>query len=326
MIKIDQLVLRLLQNQECVVIPSFGGFVVKTKSAHIDFDKGIASPPYKELSFNIKLNDNDGQLIKFCSSENHLSYLDSEELIKRDVDQWNQRISQGHRLHLEGIGFFWKDDEANLQFEQDRTFNLLLSSFGLELVEFIPAAEKEMNIEPVALSSKVKQRKVLKYAAAAAIILPIAFYSYWIPAKTPAVKSGLISYHDFNPLETSSEANYRFVPVSLKALKFPNLETPKNDAATLNETKEKRAANNAGEAPIEPVITPESLHIIAGCFNDVNNARKFHAYLKELSFDAHIIEQGSFYKISIGSGFSEEALKPLMQKAKDFSIPCWILH
>lgn len=103
---IDHLVFSLLHTHECVIIPSFGGFVVKTKSARFDFEKGTASPPFKELSFNLKLNDNDGQLIKYCSSENNLSYLESESMIRQQVIEWNRRIDQGHRLNLESIGFF----------------------------------------------------------------------------------------------------------------------------------------------------------------------------------------------------------------------------
>ena len=38
----------------------------------------------------------------------------------------------------------------------------------------------------------------MKYAAAACL-LPLAFYSFWIPTHSGVLESGLISFKDFNP-------------------------------------------------------------------------------------------------------------------------------
>lgn len=311
---IEQLVFNLLQHHECVVIPSFGGFIVKTKSARIDFEKGIALPAYKALSFNVKLNDNDGQLIKFCCSENNLSYFESEALIKAKVEHWNQNIAQGHKIHLDYIGYFWKDGEGNVQFEQDRSINLLLDAYGLELVEFVPIISEQEEDSISLLPTKEKKNKLLKYVAAAAVILPIAFYSYWIPAKTPALESGMISYHDFNPLESRNEGNYLATNLSLDRLEFPNLE---------QKEAEKTAESKEIAPTIATVIEPSTLHIIAGCFANMDNAERYIVRLKTLGFDAQLLHQGKLFKISIGSGFSEESLIPIQQKAKEASIECW---
>ncbi|NBO60968.1 MAG: hypothetical protein EBU82_08365 [Flavobacteriia bacterium] len=320
---IEQLVYTLLQHNECVVIPSFGGFIVKTKSAQIDYDKGIAVPAFKALSFNVKLNDNDGQLIKFCCSENHLSYFESESLVKASVDQWNQSIAQGHKIHMDSIGSFWKDEEGNVQFEQDRSFNLLLSAYGLELVEFIPIVSAEIDAPPTEIPVKVKNNKLLKYAAAAAIILPVAFYSYWIPVKTPAFESGMISYHDFNPLEKANQGNYKASNISLERLEFPKLEVNEQENTLNPETK--TSESKPEEPTIPTVIEPSTLHLIAGCFANLDNAERYIARLKTLGFDAQLLQQGKLFKISIGSGFSAESLIPIQQKAKEASIDCWTL-
>lgn len=323
---IDRLVFSLLHTHECVIIPSFGGFIVKTKSARFDFEKGTATPPFKELSFNLKLNDNDGQLIKYCSSENNLSYLESESMIRQQVIEWNQRIDQGHRLNLESIGFFWKDLEGNVQFEQDRSFNLLLASFGLELIEFIPTISEELEITTSQIPMKVERSKLLKYAAAAAVILPIAFYSYWIPVKTPALESGLISYRDFNPLETSNKGHYHFSAVSSESYSLKNLEV--NPEITPGENilqDEPKSDANGYENSNDPVITPATMYLIAGCFANSENANRYVTKLKTLGFDPQILHEGALYKISIGAAFTQEGLIPVVNKAHNASIDCWIL-
>lgn len=323
---IDHLVLSLLHTQECVIIPSFGGFVVKTKSARFDFEKGTATPPFKELSFNLKLNDNDGQLIKYCSSENNLSYLESEAMIRQQVSEWNQRIDQGHRLNLESIGFFWKDLEGNVQFEQDRSINLLLSSFGLELIEFIPAISEELEVSTSQIPIKVERSKLLKYAAAAAVILPIAFYSYWIPVKTPALESGLISYRDFNPLENSNKGHYHYSAVSSERYSFKELEV--NSKKTPEENilqNETNAEANVDINSNDPLIAPATMYLIAGCFANSENANRYVTKLKTLGFDPQILHEGTLYKISIGAAFTEEGLMPIVNKAHNASIDCWTL-
>ncbi|MFM7663343.1 MAG: SPOR domain-containing protein [Bacteroidota bacterium] len=323
---IDRLVFSLLHTHECVIIPSFGGFIVKTKSARFDFEKGTATPPFKELSFNLKLNDNDGQLIKYCSSENNLSYLESESMIRQQVIEWNQRIDQGHRLNLESIGFFWKDLEGNVQFEQDRSFNLLLASFGLELIEFIPTISEELEITTSQIPMKVERSKLLKYAAAAAVILPIAFYSYWIPVKTPALESGLISYRDFNPLETSNKGHYHFSAVSSESYSLKNLEVNPEITPGKNILQDEAKSDaNGYENSNDPVITPATMYLIAGCFANSENANRYVTKLKTLGFDPQILHEGVLYKISIGAAFTQEGLIPVVNKAHNASIDCWIL-
>jgi nucleoid DNA-binding protein len=321
---IEQLVFSLLQTQECVIIPSFGGFIVKTKSARIDFEKGIAMPPCKDLSFNVKLKDHDGQLINSCSLENKLSYADSEALIQKHVWEWNESISHGNRLHLENIGYFWKSEEGNIQFEQDRSFNFLLSSYGLAVVEFIPASSVETEKEATIIPVRVRKKQLLKYAAAAAIVLPIAFYSYWIPAKTPALESGMISYQDFNPLAEFKQGSYHYAPISLKKLDLPKVEVSKTETVVQNIPNEEPNTSNYQDPSSGPVISPQSMYLVAGCFANIDNATRLVSKMQSLGFDAQLLQTGGLYKVSLASGFTAESLTTIQQKAKEASIECWI--
>ena len=49
---------------------------------------------------------------------------------------------------------------------------------------------------------------MLRYAAAS-ILLPIAFYSFWIPVKTDVLQSGVISLNDFNPFYKKQKGSYQ---------------------------------------------------------------------------------------------------------------------
>jgi hypothetical protein len=59
---VEQSIRELLFEQECVVLPGFGGFITNYKSAEIDYITNILSPPTKAISFNRQLRNDDGIL------------------------------------------------------------------------------------------------------------------------------------------------------------------------------------------------------------------------------------------------------------------------
>jgi hypothetical protein len=253
-----------------------------------------------------------------------LSYFESEALIKAKVEHWNQNIAQGHKIHLDYIGYFWKDGEGNVQFEQDRSINLLLDAYGLELVEFVPLISEQEEDSISLLPTKEKKNKLLKYVAAAAVILPIAFYSYWIPVKTPALESGMISYQDFNPLVEFNQGSYHYAPISLKKLDLPKVEVSKTETVVQNIPNEEPNTSNYQDPSSGPVISPQSMHLVAGCFANIDNATRLLSKMQSLGFDAQLLQTGGLYKVSLASGFTAESLTTIQQKAKEASIECWI--
>ena len=318
---VEKTVFSLLQTHECVIVPGFGGFISKRKSANIDFTTGIATPPYKEIGFNIKLQDNDGVLINSYSAQHLLSYKESEQKINQQVSEWNMVLSEGQPLQLQQIGHFWKDREGNVQFEQDRSFSYLLEAFGLATLEFIPVQEKAETIEILEINPKPARRNYIKYAAAAAIVLPLAFYSYWIPAKTPAFEAGMISYHDFNPLRKNESGKYTYQPITLSSLELNEEKQEANNQKPWPEPQAKKELIQETTAPIAPV----QMHLIAGCFSNTSNAERLANKLNSLGFQATILHQGGLHKVSAGGAFSEEGLSSVKEKAKALSIELWLL-
>ena len=71
---IEQLIGDLLLRHNCVVVPSFGGFVAKQTVAVIDTANGVMLPPRKSLLFNKQLINNDGLLIAAFAQASGKSY------------------------------------------------------------------------------------------------------------------------------------------------------------------------------------------------------------------------------------------------------------
>lgn len=313
---IEDILIELLQKHECVVVPAFGGFIAKQKSAHIDFELGHIRPPFREIGFNIQLKSNDGLLVNQFAALHHIDYSSSIERISHHVSEWNEVIRQGKQLNIPKIGNFKKDSEGNIQFEQDRSFNLLLSAYGLESVGFVPVPT-QINSEELGIKHN---RTLWKYAAAAVIAIPIAFYSIWIPVKTPALESGMFSYRDFNPFKTQHENAYKETHVELPRMEHISIETTYTDAY--------ESHVNPKVAPHEPTITviePHTMYCIAGCFSSEENAKRLLQKISDLGFNGQIFHDGILYKVSLGQGFSQEAIDSIQTKANSLNIQTWIL-
>ena len=220
---ISNLIAELLHDYDCVIIPGFGGFIGNYSHAVIHATKEIAYPPSKGIIFNKNLQNNDGLLASALAQKTLVSYTHANAMIEEFVIDCKNELHKGNKINFEGLGFIFTDAEQNLQLKPDYTINFLLDSFGLfpvaakELVEQKPEI-KEVKLKPILQQSeldeentKKEENKIVilkpnsakkwKYIAAAAVIIPFAFYSIWIPAKTDFLQTGKISFADLNPFK-----------------------------------------------------------------------------------------------------------------------------
>ncbi len=238
----DETLSSLLLQNDCVVIPAFGGFVASTVSAKIEPANGVITPPRKALRFNRSLTDNDGLLVNAIASKKNISYEEAYLRVKTDTQKIQRQLNIGERVLFQNVGYLYKNNNGKVAFEQDRFFNLLLSSYGMANIQFIPAEEQiqpapdnkysprekilkpaptrverikttsahtnaDVMEHPATKKERNTLKKVVRIAAVAAII-PVAFYSFWIQMKTDVLQSGVIYASDFNPFQDNASAQY----------------------------------------------------------------------------------------------------------------------
>ncbi len=364
---VEEIIGDLLLRNNCVIVPSFGGFVANQTSAIIDYNNGIMTPPRKSVLFNRQLINNDGLLVKEVSMLNSFDYNQADAFVKSKVEDWNTKLSEGERITLDKVGYIFLDAEKNICFEQDRFFNLLLESYGLGKVHFIadedvkfaqhtvvidhPTLSVEekplfviestnidvLPIEPVERpfveiehpASKSKTR-VWKYIAAA-VLLPIAFYTYWLPMKTNVLESGIISIKDFNPMYRTADGKYSKQNIKLVDLKknseaslessinsipadVSNYAFKFNDDIYINvRLKDNSSTVVASVDPVSEVETTEvvkniaspkvvktivkkveekqTFDLVVGAFGSSENANKLVAELNSKGFTAKIVDK-----------------------------------
>ena len=401
MLTVEQLIGDLLLQHNCVIVPSFGGFVAQRTSAKIDSAKGVIIPPRKSVLFNKQLINNDGLLIAALSQANSIPYSEAAEEVQAHINEWEARLQMGGRITIDRVGNLFYDQERNLCFEQDRFYNLLLESFGLSSVHFVSVADAQaqeshqailhvvkaaeieqkqtapasepsfiLNEEPIVPVLEVVHEEHIQQTAlpikkksntwryvAAACLLPVAFYSFWIPVKTDVLESGVVSLADFNPFHSAKkgtyilpETNYSFqkragkhqleslpknvetfsyemdedtyIPVSLKKKKKHSEETnPQTEihSGVVAETPKKVVEQpKTNPAP----VLPKGGQIIVGSYSDRKNAEDLIKLLQSNGMTGQIMETNGKIRVTAGNASQFSQLEP---KLKALGIAPWIL-
>lgn len=391
---LEEAIVNLLLRHNCVVVPAFGGFVAQSSGAIIDMNTGVISPPRKSVLFNKQLINNDGLLISHLSKESDFDYATAESFLASKVEEWQVQLKEGQRVSIDKIGHLYLDAERNISFEQDRYFNLLLQSYGLNKVHFISeedvkltetavvAAPKsaEAKIIPVvvpvetseedkeetkvaAIAAVGSQSKLWKYVAAA-VLLPIAFFTYWIPVETSVLQSGMISFKDFNPTYKAGEGVYQQtsftfpsefnekeksvaeieagLPKGLKTyyIEFAGKKVPvKVTPETVEEIIEPIVAQEIERVVVEkiveepivveepkPVVEVHTMHYITGCFSDRANAESMVQKMKERGLNAEIIgENKGTMRVSAGGASNQSDFDQIVKKAQQIGYKGWKL-
>lgn len=127
--KLDKHIRDLLYRNECVVIPDFGAFITSTNSAKIKNSIEFI-PPSKSITFNYKIQKNDGLLSSYIADSNNLSFDDAMKIIKLNVINFKQILEKNKKIDFEDIGQI-SLNHGIYQFNSNPKSNYLKESYGL---------------------------------------------------------------------------------------------------------------------------------------------------------------------------------------------------
>ena len=165
----------LLHSNDCVILPNFGAFVLKSKSAYIEENEFF--PPSKYVSFNSMLKDNDGLLAKFISEERKISYKKSLKLILDEVKVLNEKLSEDLIFDTGYLGIFELKEKNTLIFNPDFSINFDSSVFGLNSFVRKPIIKKSS--KKAADKAQFDTNNLLRYAAIFISILGLSYFGYF---------------------------------------------------------------------------------------------------------------------------------------------------
>ena len=217
-----------------------------------------------------------------------------------------------------------------------------------EVTEDIPEKEDE-TIIPI---RRNRFGTVMRYAAAIAIV-PLLFYSYWIPMETDALDTGTVQFSDFNPIHAQVKRTYQSRISEFQATPIEEVKTWEDITANIDAEVynfefsedfyvtvdlEKEALvdlNDKTNVNLNPVVEDVqhneiaktgNYHIISGCFSVKDNANNLVSDLNSNGFNAQILDKkGSLHRVSAGGYASKEDAKNALDKVKSNGFSGWIL-
>jgi len=290
-------IVELLHNNDCVILPGFGAFVLKKKSASIIQNKFI--PPSKNVSFNSMLKENDGLLVKYISETRKTSYKKALNLVEKEVEAFNKKLTRDLLVEIESIGIFELKDENSLNFNPDLSINFDSSSFGLQ--SFLK--------DPLLKNIKTESKKEISFVSNyllrnAAIFISVMGLSYL----------GYFNYTNYIDTE-----------------KLNNIAVAQNQILK----KVQAATFDLGELPAislnvsAPVINQSSIYfsVIAGSFRSKNNAQKQLNSLISLGYKASYttINPKGLFRVAYARLKTRKEASSLISKIKGSGQDAWLL-
>lgn len=130
--KLNRYIQQLLQENEMVILPGFGAFILEHQPAEIKNDSGEIKPPSSRLTFNSQIRNNDGLLVGYVAEALRSSHFEALQKIEKERDNILYQLEKGEKVELEELGSFFYNDMSEIEFISEEDQNLSLETYGLE--------------------------------------------------------------------------------------------------------------------------------------------------------------------------------------------------
>ena len=165
----------LLHNNDCVIVPEFGAFVLKSHSAYIKDDAFY--PPKKIISFNAMLDENDGLLVKHLTASRKVSYKKALKIINDEAQSLKNSLSVDKKIKIDPLGDIELSSENKLVFYPNESINFDSNSFGLKSFSKQPILKSVKKGVPSKTESTITP--VLRYAAIFIALISFSYFGYF---------------------------------------------------------------------------------------------------------------------------------------------------
>lgn len=356
MIELAQHIEVLLLENDCVIVPGFGGFVAHYAPATHVKEENLFLPPTRTIGFNPQLKLNDGVLVQSYMSAYDTSFADANRIVEKEVSEFIGLLHEEGKAHLENIGEIHYNIYGNYEFipyDYKITTPSLYGLDSFEMHELSTLQQREKVLVPANLEKEKKtyeisiSRAFLRNAAAmiAAIVL---FFAFSIPVENTDVQKNnyaqLLPGELFEQIEKQSVAvtpvyvksdvaqQTKKTSASAKTSSTPKLTADKAQTSRPIAVKEvKVAKQEAATAPVS--AKPQAnvnhpYHIIVAGGISLKDAEAMANQLNSKGFaEAKALNTDGKVRVSIRSFENrEEATKQLLELRKNENYKnAWLL-
>jgi hypothetical protein len=296
----------LLLENDCVIIPNFGGFIAHYIPAQLLDAENVFLPPTRVIGFNPQLRINDGLLAQSYMSVYGSSFPDAVKMIQQQSDELTSIIHETGYMELDNVGELRYNIHGKYEFTPFDHRIATPAIYGLDsfkmkelkdlLVEEVPVAkpvQKETNApvtvqEPkmTTLPSGNAEKHATSINEQGAKIVDFSKYLRNIAAVAAVIVIAVISYFIASPLDNtvkSNEASVLSNDVLKESMSMSSIVTHQpttKEATTTENQSEDNTSANATSAPFDTTkpgattITQKLYNVIVASVGDPDLAQK----------------------------------------------------
>lgn len=345
MIELAQHIEILLLENDCVIVPGFGGFVAHYAPAVRVEHENLFLPPMRTIGFNPQLRLNDGVLVQSYMNVYDTNFSDAAKRIEKEVSELIATLHEDGKIDLINVGevrYTIHDTYEFVPYDHKITTPYLYGLDSFEMKELSALQQpKEKVLTPVVLQEKksyeIRINRALLRNAVAIVAAVALFFFLSTPIENTYVEkenyAQLLPSDLFEKIEKQSVATTPIVIAKKTVTKTDKKQQP--TVAKPIAVKEIKVAKTPS---VEPVSVPEPteksrvednrFHIIVAGGVALKNAETLVTKLKAEGFEnAAVLHSDGKIRVSIMSyATNEEATKQMLQLRKNEAYQnAWLL-
>ncbi len=336
---IDRYIKELIRLSECVILPGFGGFVTRYRSARYDSHCRLLSPPSKEVRFRNDLTRDNGVLVEYIAKHERIRSRKARIIIEKYVADKIQQIEGKGETEIPGIGVFRYGSDGKIDFLPDEKENFLVDSYGLEEIEVSNMPESEngpgTNAGPVQSIDTLKRKNTgLWIAAGILMILGLGLLLVLMNRNYSDENENTFLSFDLLPGKNKQDDSYVFgkqriiEPDSMQKEISGHIDrgTDKKNAlfydAGSQDTSEIQEDLPVMENPSCSIV----YHIVAGSFKSLRNAERLESRLNAEGYKSKIVNSNTYYMVVLDSFVEKnKAIDEMRRIRNSIDQSVWIL-
>ncbi len=353
MIDLNKHIECLLLDNDCVILPGLGGFVVHNEPAKLDEETDIIYPPFRSLGFNTQLTVNDGLLVQSLMQTFDTDYPTALQLLEEEINNIKKVLQDQGQWTFDNLGTLSLSDDGLYEFKPASESGiasplfygldaLYLSSFSTQPQIVKEPQQVTLSVEPeeeqtVIIENEEEEeeyeeepsfwshtgKSLLKYAAIFLGVI-VLFFASSLPVKNvkmaniDVTNGALYSFPVKNAVNNVRKSFTKVKPV-VKAL-------PQQDTITAVQSVEKT----------EPVMAQETVEtkpyytIVLASQVKRSNAEYFITRLSKKGLDeGDIMVKGKMTRVVYSTYDTENAAYNALNRLKKQNsafMDAWVMH
>ena len=166
MTDLERHIVELLLDNDCVIVPGFGGFMAHNLAATFNEKENVFFPPSRTIGFNQSLTMNDSLLAQSYVNCYEISYPEALRKIEQEVDALKREIEEEGSHTICGLGKIVMLEDGNYDFIPEASGLISPYLYGFESFEI-----QKLKVEEEAMADNNVEAEAKEQAIGNSVVI-----------------------------------------------------------------------------------------------------------------------------------------------------------